>query len=56
MSGKDCRFVRQRIEFLADGVEELLVIPSGKIGSTNAAIKQGISGKKKGFRTQIKAN
>jgi hypothetical protein len=45
MSGKNCRFVGERIEFLADGVEELLVIPPRKIGPSNAPIKQSISSK-----------
>ena len=56
MSGKNCRFVGERIEFLADGVEELLVIPSRKIGPSNAPIKQGISGKKQGFRAEMKGD
>ena len=56
MSGENCRFVGERIEFLANGVEELLVIPSGKIRSANAPIKLGITRKKKGLRAQIKGD
>lgn len=45
VSGEDRGDVRKGVEFFADGVEELLMVPSGEVGAANTAIKEGVTGK-----------
>ena len=37
-------------------VEELIVIPSGEVGTANAAIEESVSREKEGFGSEMKAN
>ena len=54
--GENRRLSGQRVEFFADGVEELLVIPAGKVGPPDAPVEKGVARKKEGFRGQVEAN
>lgn len=45
VSREDSGDVRKGVEFFSDGVEELLMVPSGEVGATNIAIKEGVTGK-----------
>lgn len=43
MTGIDGRFIRQGVDPLEDTVEQLIVVPSGQIGSTDAALEEDIA-------------
>jgi len=56
VAGKDRCFFGQGVEFLADGVEELIVIPSGEIRAANTAVEEGISGEEGGVGDQVEGD
>jgi len=53
VTGKDGSFFGKSVEFLADGVEELIVIPAGEIGAADTALKESVSGEKEGLRDEV---